>query len=384
MRKSTVVLLMAVLSAGGYLAGRAHLAGRVRYGLTDLLNPPPDPVEPTIPDPPVAYDAAAVFRALDGRLDARLDSLAAAHAMLGEYAGSDAARRAFLADSMRGKLREGLPPWDGPPIDLQPQTFPWFVQDGVQVDLVRMTVPPGAEAWCVLARPTGADGPGPAVLFLHGSRGSPEDLVSDMDYHHGVVLDLARRGYVVAAPIVASSTPRDRMALHIRALHAGWTGSRVEHWQALAALDYLMTVPGVDTSRIGLYGISIGGGSALRLAAMDPRPRAVIVSGNLVERTTWWFGDTLEISHVGAMPRQPEFLDDANLVALIHPRPLAFETGRSDPRYPSTVRLFQKLEALYHATGDEDRIALLDFDGGHETSIAGSGPFLDRWLTPRR
>jgi dienelactone hydrolase len=55
----------------------------------------------------------------------------------------------------------------------------------------------------------------------------------------------------------------------------GWYGER----DAAAAVDFLVTRPGVAEEGIGLVGLSMGGESAIGAAGADPRVRAVVAEG---------------------------------------------------------------------------------------------------------
>lgn len=52
-----------------------------------------------------------------------------------------------------------------------------------------------------------------------------------------------------------------------------------------AVIDYLLTLPSVDGTRVGLYGQSLGGYLAPRSAAHDPRVMACVASGGSYDRT---------------------------------------------------------------------------------------------------
>lgn len=114
-------------------------------------------------------------------------------------------------------------------------------------------------------RAPGRDGPKPAVLMLHGSRGVREGALMHMQARA-----LAERGItafivhyfdglgVAAEPVRASPT-----------LHAA--RERV----IADALTHIRGLPFVDARRIGLFGLSLGGFHALGLASRDDRVAAV-------------------------------------------------------------------------------------------------------------
>ena len=112
-----------------------------------------------------------------------------------------------------------------------------------------------------LARPDG-DGPFPAVVLLHGcsgtERNTPHRTVWRGLNRHAALLN--ENGYVTL--IVDSFGPRG-----IRdGCRTGGKYYPVQVSDAHAAFDHLASLPFVDGERIGLVGLSLGGGTALQLA----------------------------------------------------------------------------------------------------------------------
>ena len=55
-----------------------------------------------------------------------------------------------------------------------------------------------------------------------------------------------------------------------------------------SALNFLMAVPGVDTSRVGIWGSSFGGGHALAIGARDARIKAIVCQiGSIDTHANW-------------------------------------------------------------------------------------------------
>lgn len=102
---------------------------------------------------------------------------------------------------------------------------------------------------------------GPVVLCLHGLYDSKRSLLP-------LAPPLYEAGFGV-------------MILDLRA--HGESGGRhltygyYEKDDIIAALDSLCAQPEVDSLRIGLFGLSLGGAVALQAAALDPRPKALVV-----------------------------------------------------------------------------------------------------------
>ena len=117
----------------------------------------------------------------------------------------------------------------------------------------------GMETW--LAKPDG-DGPFPAVVLLHGCSGT-ERTTSHQTVWRGLgghAALLNENGYVTL--IVDSFGPRG-------ITDGCQTGAKyysVQAEDAHAAFDHLASLPFVDQDRIGVVGLSLGGGTALHLA----------------------------------------------------------------------------------------------------------------------
>ena len=119
---------------------------------------------------------------------------------------------------------------------------------------------PGPATW--LAKPDG-EGPFPAVALLHGcsgtERNTPHRTVWRGLNRHAALLN--ENGYVTL--IVGSFEPR-------RIRDGCQTGGKyysLQQRDAYAAFDHLASLPFVDAGRIGLVGLSLGGGTGIRVAA---------------------------------------------------------------------------------------------------------------------
>ena len=116
----------------------------------------------------------------------------------------------------------------------------------------------------------------PTLVFYHGYSGSKGQVY---DY-----LGWALQGYTVIAVDVRgqagdSSDPGNYPGGHV----SGWMTSGITSPQTyyyrgayvdcVRALDFAVAQPEVDPDRIGVLGVSQGGGLSLAVAALDPRPK---------------------------------------------------------------------------------------------------------------
>lgn len=131
---------------------------------------------------------------------------------------------------------------------------------------VRYTGADGVELMAYLALPEG-EGTFPAVLMVHEWWGLNEEITHMADR-------LAQEGYVV----LAMDTYRGQVTSQIpRAIFLRVTMPEAQVDQDMqSAYEYLISLPQVDTERIGGIGFCYGGGVILRHATRNPALRATI------------------------------------------------------------------------------------------------------------
>jgi dienelactone hydrolase len=147
----------------------------------------------------------------------------------------------------------------------------------------------------------------------------------------------------------------------------GYTPAGVETWNAIRALDYLVSRPDVDAERIGATGISGGGIGTFWIAAVDERVKvAVPVSG--MGDLTFYAGEDGISWHCDCF----FFYNSARwnwttVCSLICPRPLLFVNSDNDPYFPmaNNERIINRLERLYSLFGASDQIDAVISVGGH-------------------
>jgi hypothetical protein len=158
-------------------------------------------------------------------------------------------------------------------------------------------------------------------------------------------------------------------------------------------LAWLGSLPFVDASRIGFYGKSYGGETAVRIPAILEGYALSICSGDFNQWTRkvastdqpWSFMRTIEWE----MPywNWGHTFDYAEMTYLIFPRPFMVERGHLDlvGRDQWVAHEYAKVNFLYAQLGLAGRTAIEYFQGGHAIHGEGTVAFLHkhlRWPTP--
>lgn len=253
------------------------------------------------------------------------------------------------------------------PIPLEPQVLSRETNaaaDVVLEELSLRTLPDRrVHAW--LAVPQRLTGRVGAVLALHGHGGTGEQVVRGQSlYWYGRAL--AELGYVVIAPDIGQHALQ----------RTNWSLMGERTWDSLRCLDYLATRPEVDTNRLAVAGLSLGGETTMYMAALDERIKLAGSSGWL---TTV---ENLQHGHCPCwdFPGLEEHFDFADIFACVAPRPLVLEIGereRAPGGFPVELArpAFAEIQSAYRVFNAETNAELVIHPGGH---VFHGGRFWDR------
>ena len=268
--------------------------------------------------------------------------------------------------------------------------------------LLRST--PASDALLYILKPSGATGRLPCMLALHGHGYGAKDIVGLWEdggerytaqyYHYDFAAELARRGFLVAAPEISCFGERQSdysklepgqsapSTCHNASTYAMMLGRSIiglRIWDAIRVVDYLSTRRDADTSRLGAMGLSGGGTHAFFSACIDQRIRATVISGYFCN----WRHSILAMQHCTCnfVPGLLQLGQLSDLAGLIAPRPLLVENGDHDPIFP-----IQHVRRTVHAANrawqvlQGPPIETDYFEGGHQIHGNKAYPFLQRQL----
>jgi hypothetical protein len=232
----------------------------------------------------------------------------------------------------------------------------------------------------------------PVVVCQHGLEGRPQDLInpdrSGEHYYHRFAAELADHGMVVYCPqnpYIGGESFRkiQRMANPLSLSLFSFILSQHER-----TLEWLAEQPFVDPRRIGFYGLSYGGKTAVRIPPLLDRYALSICSGDFNEWIwkccrsdepfTYVFTPEYDVLEFGLANR----FNHSEMASLMTPRPFMVERGHDDAvSLDSWVAYeYAKVRRHYDLLQIGDHTAIEYFKGPHTIHGAGTFSFLYKWL----
>jgi dienelactone hydrolase len=155
----------------------------------------------------------------------------------------------------------------------------------------------GVEVYGQLLIPRNMDGPTAAVICQHGLNGIPDEVTglnqTEQTCYHEFGRHLAEHGYVVFAPLVLHHYPVEHVDKQVRkATSVGMMRLAMVVAKTQRVIDFLQTLSFVDAERIGYYGLSYGGYSAIWSAPLIERLGVTISSTAFSGRRPPWGATT--------------------------------------------------------------------------------------------
>lgn len=301
------------------------------------------------------------------------------------------ASTAFYREAIWNDVIGRMPDPDAP---VNPRTRQIYDHPKFRGYEVMLDVWPGLFAYGILLVPKDIK-PGerrPVVVCQHGLEGRPSDTAdpnSDSRYYHRFAAKLAEEGFVTYSP----QNPylgEDRFRIIQRKGHplqlSLFSFILGQHQRAL---EWLAQQPLVDRERIGFYGLSYGGKTAVRAPPLLNGYALSICSGDFNE---WvWKTTSVDSPYSYMLTREYDMLEFnfanvvnySDLANLMAPRPFMVERGHDDGVAPDEWVAYEyaKVRRFYDTKMHmPDRTAIEFFDGPHTIHGEGTFEFLRKHL----
>ena len=255
---------------------------------------------------------------------------------------------------------------------------------------------PDVFAWGILLVPKGIK-PGekrPVVVCQHGLEGVPEDVITKdtttnaYGYYKSFAAKLAEKGYVTFAPHNYYRGGDKFRVLQRMANPIGLTLFSGIVGQHRRIVEWLGQQSFVDASRIGFYGLSYGGKTAMRVPALVEGYALSICSADfnewIVKNSTIDYPISYLFTGEYDMPEWDlgHTFSYAEMAGLIAPRPFMVERGLYDGVSIDEWVDFEYAKVRRHFVelGISDKTTIEHFNGPHTINGVGTFEFLDKFL----
>ena len=324
-------------------------------------------------------------RTAQQQLDEREGAIAAIYTVAEAESRKEYVRRTLL------DILGGLPDYHGP---LNARITGRIEAEGFTIEKVLFESLPHFFVTADVYRPA-RPGRYPGVLLQsgHTQEGKPEP--------QRLAANLALKGFValafdpigqgereqtydpqLQAPLAGWSVP-EHIQAGAQSILIGEGVGRYFIWDAMRALDYLVSRSDVDATRIGAAGCSGGGALTTFVSALDSRVKAVIPA---------CYPNSYRLLFAGPDP-DPEMsfptflarrLDVADFVELTAPTPWLIQATEGDYFSPAGGKMvYEEARRWYHLYGAEDRVHFFVGPGPHGMPLVSREAVYDwliRWL----
>jgi cephalosporin-C deacetylase-like acetyl esterase len=177
---------------------------------------------------------------------------------------------------------------------------------------------------------------------------------------------------------------------HLEPLLVGQCQEGLMVWESMRAIDYLVSRPEVDASRIGMTGSSGGGLNTFYTAAVDQRigvsvpvcyVDTFLAMVHALRDRNWEDGVDL----CNQVPGVVAYAEMWDICGMLAPKPQCIIAARHDLLFPieDVYEIYREVARIYELMGAADRVRLVDVDAPHgydqEMRQAAYGWFA-RWL----
>ncbi|GAB3706964.1 hypothetical protein GCM10027592_40670 [Spirosoma flavus] len=245
--------------------------------------------------------------------------------------------------------------------------------NGYTVENVAFESLPGIYVTGNLYKPLNVTGKSPGILCPHGHMPSQDARLKE--YTQQRCATLARMGAVVFTYDMLDYGDSKQCS------HQLPSALKLQTLNGLRSLDFLTSLPEVDTSRIGMTGESGGGTQTFILTALDQR---IKVSVPAVMVSSYFFGGCTCESGMPIHNRPTHQTSNVEIAALAAPRPmLMISDGKDWTKHTPDVE-FPYIQTIYNYYGAKEQLENIHIlNEGHDygpTKRAAAYAFLAKKL----
>ncbi|MDQ8179409.1 family 78 glycoside hydrolase catalytic domain [Pelagicoccus sp. SDUM812005] len=250
---------------------------------------------------------------------------------------------------------------------LQPMIHSRREYDGYSVENVAIETVPGFWATGNLFRPLNPQVKVPGILNTHGHAGRverPEQWARYGRFHEQNQIRaaaLAKMGAVVfSIDMFAYADGIPQVGVDA---HGSEVAMRIQLWNAIRALDFLESLPEVDSTRLGVTGYSGGGTQAFLLSGVDDR---VAATAPVAMVSSYFFGGCPCESGRPVHRSEEHFASNAMIAAMAAPKSQILISDGGDWTKNTPEVEYPFLQRIYSLYGAQEQVSNVHLpDEGH-------------------